>query len=217
MRKPRLLDLCCCAGGAAAGYIRAGFDVTGVDIAPQPRYPGTFIQADALTFPLEGFDAYHTSPPCQRFSRATVLNGTQSQHPDLIDPLRQRLHATGKPYIIENVECAPLRNPIKLCGTMFGLRVIRHRLFESNLLLFQPQHPDMCRKRRVSVAKAGAIAHGDEYWSICGHFGQKDRAQQAMGIDWMRTTYEIAQAIPPAYTLWIGTQVKDAVMCSMPA
>src|SRR5713226_9004155 len=137
MNKPRLLDLFCGAGGAAAGYARAGFEVVGVDIRPQPRYPFAFHQADALTCSLDGFDAYHASPPCQLYSRTHRL-WKSSVHPDLVDPLRQRLRATGKPYMLENVPGAPLPGSIVLCGTMFGLGVLRHRLFESNVLLFLP-------------------------------------------------------------------------------
>jgi DNA (cytosine-5)-methyltransferase 1 len=197
VRKPRLLDLCCCAGGASMGYSLAGFDVVGVDIDPQPRYPFPFIQADALTVDLEGFDAYHASPPCQRYSLASHFHGTHKNHPDLIEPIRKRLQATGKPYLIENVEGAPLSDALKLCGAMFGLRVYRHRLFESNLLLFQPGHVT----HTVKAAAPGAIAKPGEYWSVGGHFGHKHEAQAAMGIDWMHTVYEIAQAIPPVHPL----------------
>src|SRR5574337_20985 len=127
--KPRLLDLFCCAGGCAMGYHRAGFDVVGVDINPQQRYPFEFHQADAMTFDLSGFDAIHASPPCQAY---TVLGGREdlSHYPDLVDAVRERLQASGKPWIIENVPGAPLRDPITLCGAMFGLRRYRHRLFE---------------------------------------------------------------------------------------
>jgi DNA (cytosine-5)-methyltransferase 1 len=207
MVKPRLLDLCCGAGGAAKGYADAGFEVIGVDIQEQPRYPFTFIQGDALTIPLDDFDAYHASPLCQRFSLASYFHGVHNNYPDLIDPIRKRLQATGKPYIIENVVGAPLENTVVLCGATFGLRVYRHRLFESNMLLLAPPH----QRHRVMAARPGAIAQSDEYWSVGGHFGHKHEAQQSMGIDWMETQKEIAQAIPPAYTAWLGYQLLSYV------
>lgn len=124
MTKPKLLDLFCGAGGAAMGYHRAGFEVTGIDINPQPHYPFKFIQADAMTYPLGGFDCYHASPPCQRYSILTrgLHQDRIENYPDLIAPIRDRLLHTGKPYVIENVEGARklLINPVKLCGTMFG-------------------------------------------------------------------------------------------------
>jgi len=130
----RLLDLFCGAGGAAVGYARAGFEVVGVDCVAQPRYPFRFYQADALTFPLDGFDVIHASPPCQVYSVTSAL--WQRKHPDLLPFVRSRLWASGNLFVIENVMGAPLPGAIVLCGTMFGLRVFRHRLFESNLLLF---------------------------------------------------------------------------------
>ena len=196
-RKPRLLDLCCGAGGAAVGYARAGFEVIGVDINLQPNYPFTFYQADAMTFPLEGFNFVHASVPCPYWSRATGFHpGARAKHTPLIEPMRARLQVAGLPYILENVERAPLLNPIKLCGHMFGLRVYRHRLFESNLLLLQPAH----RKHEAKAADASRTPAPDQFWSVCGHFGHKQEAAAAMGIDWMKRVEEIAQAIPPAYT-----------------
>ena len=213
MSKPRLLDLCCGPGGAGKGFADAGFDVTGVDIVDQPRYPYTFIKADALTFSLDGFDVIHASPPCQAFTN--MLNWDESKkavHPDYIDIIRQRLRATGKPYVIENVPGAPVERLIMLCGAMFGLRVYRHRWFESNVFLFQPGHP----KHLARAAHASRIPKEGEFWSPVGCFGQKDAAQRAMGIDWMKTTgsrdTEIAQAIPPAYTRWIGEQLLAYVV-----
>ena len=208
VRKLKLLDLCCCAGGASYGYALAGFEVIGVDLEAQPDYPFEFHQADALTFPLDGFDAIHVSPHCQHFSLASTFHpGTREKYPDQILSFRERLEAASKPYIMENVAGSSVRKDVMLCGTMFNLQVIRHRYFESNVHLFSPHHPDICRKHLVKVAKPGAIAHGDEYWSVGGHFGKKDRAQRAMGIDWMKTQYEIAQAIPPAYTKFLGDQL----------
>jgi len=136
--KPRLLDLFCGAGGASMGYHRAGFDVVGVDINPQPHYPFKFHQGDALTWPLNGFDAIHASPPCQAHSTMRKGLWKDREHPDLIDPIRQRLIRSGSVYVIENVEGARrlLIEPVKLCGTMFGLgtsegsQLRRHRYFE---------------------------------------------------------------------------------------
>lgn len=218
MDKPILLDLFCGAGGAARGYHDAGFDVVGVDINPQPHYPYRFVQADALEYldmaDLGQFSAIHASPPCQRFSK--MLNhgiGSRTKHPDLVEPIRQRLQSSGLPYAIENVEGAPLKDYIMLCGTMFpGLRVTRHRWFESNILILQPQH----LKHRARVSKASRIPREGELWCPIGKFGHQDDAQRAMGIDWMQTgvndPHEIAQAIPPAYTRHIGYFLMQAVM-----
>lgn len=133
MRKPRLLDLFCKAGGAGYGYWQAGFDVVGVDIEPQKRYPFTFIQADALEYLARHggeYDAIHASPPCQAFSKMKNPDKAHRKaHPDLVDPVRELLMRTGRPYIIENVPGAPLLSPVTLCGSQFGLKVYRHRVF----------------------------------------------------------------------------------------
>lgn len=140
--KPRLLDLFCGAGGCSKGYADAGFYVVGVDVEPQPNYPFRFIQADALEFLREGrwqgFDVIHASPPCQRYSAAAEIHDTSERHPDLIDPTRALLRATGLPWVMENVERAPLETTLRLCGSMFELGVLRHRLFESNVLMLGP-------------------------------------------------------------------------------
>lgn len=210
MRTYRLLDLCCKAGGASWGYARAGFEVVGVDIEPQPHYPFAFVQADALTFPLEGFDVVHVSPPCPGYSQATSFHrGARAKHLLLIGVFRERLRACGLPYVMENVERARpvMQSPILLCGEMFGLRTYRHRLFESNVSLLAPAHPEHC----MPVAGPAAIARAGQYWSIGGHFGQKDRAQrEALGIDWMHRVEDIANALPPIYTEWIGLQLLQA-------
>jgi len=210
-RKPRLLDLCCKAGGASVGYARAGFEVVGVDIEPQPRYPFEFHQTDALTFPLDGFDVVHVSPPCQGYSSATAcVVGAKEKHPLLIPAFRNRLQVSGLPYVIENVERAKrdMQSPILLCGEMFGLRTYRHRLFESNVPLLVPDHP----VHVLRAAKMGRLPQCGEYWSIAGHIPRADRAQrEALGIDWMKTQDEVSNAIPPVYTEWIGLQLIQAL------
>jgi len=211
--KPRLLDLFCCAGGAAVGYHRAGFDVVGVDIDPQPRYPFKFIQADALTLEptfLASFDVVHASPPCQSYSDLAKRNGNAHMWPRLIEPVREMLHNLGVPFIIENVEGAPLIDPVVLCGTMFpGLRVIRHRLFESNIALTAPahgKHPLVFThdKRKAHYGKL------DQDFSFVQVTGGGNcsiaNARDALGIDWMNK-HELNESIPPAYTEFIGAQI----------
>lgn len=184
------------------GYYRAGFDVVGVDIKPQKNYPFEFHQADAMMFPLEGFDAIHASPPCQRFSTMTKRWGRSEAHPDLVDPTRQRLIETKLPYVIENVPAAPLLNPITLCGSAFGLDVRRHRIFESNVLLLAPPCNHKAQTRVVGVyGHAGGTSKRDGL-----SFGGVATWRVAMGIDWM-TGDELAEAIPPAYAECIGLQL----------
>lgn len=215
-----LLDLYCGAGGAGKGYAQAGFDVIGVDNVPQPNYPFKFIRADAMTFPLDGFDAYHASPPCKGYTNLRHLHDTN--HPLLIAATRERLEATGKPYVIENVEDAKshMRNPIKLCGSAFQLRVRRHRLFESNVKLEAPkcdhawQNASQIFTMRVSQSRglfrtSGVISvHGGAQLHPDWLAGQSelDVISGAMDIYWMNKT-EINQAIPPAYTKYIGEQI----------
>lgn len=142
--KPRCIDLFCCAGGSSKGYARAGFDVVGVDIEPQPNYPFPFIRADVTELDprfLATFDFIAASPPCQRYSNAQRLMG--NRHPDLVAPTRALLKAAKRPYAIENVVGAPLIDPVELCGAMFGLRVYRHRLFEYSFSVKAPKHPPM--------------------------------------------------------------------------
>lgn len=197
MKKPRVLDLFCGAGGASMGYHRAGFEVVGVDIKPQKHYPFEFHQADAMTFPFHGFDLIHASPPCQKYTNAQKIRARA--HPDLIAPLRERLAASGTPFVIENVVGAPLRSPIVLCGTMFGLRTYRHRLFETSQFITASR----CGEHRNRVAKMGRPAEASEFIHIVGNFSGAARAREAMGIDWM-TRDELREAIPPAYTEYIG-------------
>jgi DNA (cytosine-5)-methyltransferase 1 len=202
--RPRLLDLFCGAGGAAMGYHRAGFDVVGVDIRPQPRYPFEFHEADALTFPLDGFDAIHASPPCQHWSPLGALS-PEKTYPALIEPVRHRLDAWSGPYIIENVMAAPIRPDAVLCGGMFGLRTYRHRKFESPLPIFAPHHPQHVARTATSRRRE----RWDQGWhvSITGDVGTYV-GPEAMGIDWM-TGNELCEAIPPAYAEHIGGFLLD--------
>lgn len=226
MVKPRLLDLFCCAGGAGTGYARAGFEVVGVDIAPQPNYPFEFHQGDALEYlAIHGheFDAIHASPPCQVYSKTAHLH--DNEHPDLLEPTRAALILSDRPYVIENVEGAPLIDPLRLCGTEFGLTapdvdgvplaMRRHRLFESSFWL----------------VGAGGCSHdpniivGGSYKGVYAHFtkpeGRDDPARKGgytpalavraalLGIDWRMNEHELAQAIPPAYTEFLGLQLLE--------
>jgi len=220
--RPRLLDLFCGAGGAAMGYYRAGFEVVGVDIKPQPRYPFELIQADAMTFPLEGFDAIHASPPCQAYSvgAARWRNSGERKYPDLLDATRERLAAVGVPYIIENVEGARkrMRSPFRLCGQTFGIGVVRHRLFETNFLILTPHHipcAGAVQRELVSVTGHGLPGRHYRAVTVAGHGGNSrsfslDSWKLAMGIDWM-VRGELTQAIPPAYTEYIGRELLKAL------
>lgn len=208
---PLLLDAFCGAGGAAMGYWRAGFNVIGCDLVPQPRYPFPFWQMDALDLirrygPLA--DAIHASPPCQRYSSMTRTAGTQEAHPDLIAATRDAIQRTGKPYVIENVPGAPLENPLMLCGTMFGLRVVRHRLFETNPPLYFAPAP--CSHTRRVVKHGRPPDRARHYAAMTGHFSDVEFAREASGCEWMMRD-ELAESIPPAYTEWIGAQMMRVV------
>ena len=214
----RLLDLFCGGGGAAMGYHRAGFEVVGVDTAPQPRYPFEFVQADALEYVHEHgreFDIIHASPPCQAYSAARVIRGRQ--HPDLIAATRAALVATGRPFVIENVPGAPLENPLMLCGTMFGLRVIRHRLFEvCPTPIWFPPTPCAHDGRATSAGnrqpgRTNGFATGHTYITVVGNSYLMADGRAAMDIDWMNRR-ELSQAIPPAYTEWLGRRIVAAEM-----
>lgn len=208
--RPRLLDLFCGAGGAAMGYHRAGFDVVGVDINPQPRYPFTFHQADAMTFPLDGFDAVHASPPCQDHSS---LRSRAGEHGTgwMLDATLDRLAAQPAPWVVENVSSAHNRADFLLCGEMFGLRTVRHRRFtvdpRVSLLIPVPAH---YRHRRKTSTKnrISALAEGHNL-SVTGNIGVH-AGPACMGIDWM-TGKELSQAIPPAYTEHIGEYLIRAL------
>lgn len=220
----RLLDLFCCAGGAARGYADAGFEIVGVDIDPQPRYPFAFIQADCLSLDqrfLRSFDAIHASPPCQF---ATLLKHAPGgkDHANLIPATRAMLQASGRPYVIENVEPARphLRDPVMLCGTMFGLQtqghdLRRHRLFETNWTLTPPCD---CRhdpgRPTVGVygghARRRSAKHGGRGTRDAWQGGHRQAMGEAMGMDWA-TCSEMSEAIPPAYTKHVGRQLRDLI------
>lgn len=188
------------------GYYQAGFEVVGVDIKPQPNYPFEFHQADALEFPVDGFDVIHASPPCQAYTRMKVWSN--KAHPELVEPVRERLKMSGKPYVIENVPGAPLINPITLCGMMFGLMVYRHRLFECNPIILPHPHPHP-HPYPTRPIKAGRPVKEGEIITVVGNFSDVAYARKAMGIEWMKRN-ELSQAIPPAYTKWIGEQIRKA-------
>jgi DNA (cytosine-5)-methyltransferase 1 len=223
----KALDLFCCAGGAGQGLADAGFDVTGIDINPQPHYPNTFIQADVMSLSIDylrEFDFIWASPSCQKYSAMTKRWGNRRNgHPDLIKPVRKMLMESGVPYCIENVCGAPLVNPIMLCGSMFGLQtkhgsqLRRHRLFECSFFVRQPE----CRHNKGSVigvygggqhpgrripATIGVYGNSGGSSSRDGiqMFGTQDR-RDAMGIQWM-SGKELSQAIPPAYSRYIAEQ-----------
>ena len=197
------------------GYHRAGFDVVGVDINPQPRYPFEFHQADAMTFPLDGFDAVHASPPCQAYTQAQRLQGRA--HPELVGPIRKRIAESGIRGVIENVPGAPLRRDLILCGSMFGLHwqhctLYRHRWFEGVNWNLGPWPPATCVHNRPAISIFGhsvlgasktgrTYKHPNERY----HLGV-DVGREVMGIDWMNRG-ELSEAIPPAYTQFIGEQL----------
>lgn len=219
---PRLLDLFCGAGGATRGYQLAGFHVTGVDIRPQPHYIGDeFVQADALTFDLSGFDVIHASPPCQEYSRTSKLRDAQGKKGTtlpLMEPVRALLERSGKPYVIENVPGAPMRADLMLCGTMFAHGVWRektwrplrrHRWFESNFSLpTQPIDPHRMMGRPLGVygSMKDDIPQGGQTVSSVAE------AQALMRIDWMPRWSELKESIPPAYTEYVGRYLMGAVL-----
>jgi DNA (cytosine-5)-methyltransferase 1 len=229
--RPLLLDLCCGAGGAARGYDQAGFDVIGVDIKPQPRYPYPSVVHDALHVlgqlghnPLaygRRIGAIHASFPCQKFAQTKTLHNARDDHPDLITPGRELLNATGLPWVMENVPEAPLRDPVWLCGTMFGLRgrtydwpeemeVQRHRAFETNWPLKPPGFS--CAHRYPVLGVYGGHVRDRRRRPGSHARGRADPpvklAHALMGIDWM-TLDELSEAIPPAYTRFVGQQLME--------
>jgi DNA (cytosine-5)-methyltransferase 1 len=208
--------LFCGAGGAAMGYHRAGFDVVGVDIRLQPNYPfRPFVKADALEVlsdwdnhgSLHDVAAIHASPPCQEYSSAGKANKVTlgTTYVDLYEPTRELLERTGLPWVIENVTAAPSRSGVVLCGSMFGLPIWRHRTFESSHLLLTPA---FCAHAPDAITVTG---HSPQQWlGGTRKTVSRERYEAAMGIDWM-TTAELVQAIPPAYTEYIGRQLLDQI------
>lgn len=212
MTKPRILDLFCCAGGAGTGYHQAGFEVIGVDIEAQPNYPFEFYKGDALDLLDELIARYqpaalHGSPPCQAYTPLNAYN--HKTYPDLVAATRAAFQATGLPYVIENVPQAPLIDPVMLCGAMpeIGLPMYRHRGFETNWPLSQPAHPAHVAR----CVRNGYLPTADApFMSI--HGGKHSKAWQraaaeAMGMPWVTTIREVCEAIPPAYTRWIGDRL----------
>ncbi|MGW6638491.1 SAM-dependent methyltransferase [Streptomyces cyaneofuscatus] len=212
--RPLHLDLFCCQGGASKGYADAGFTVLGVDIDPQPRYvhPGQFVQADAVEFVLRYghlFDSISASPPCQLYSKTHRIQ--KNDHPDLIGPTRKALEDTGLPWVIENVmDAAPeLRSPRMLCGAMFGIETYRHRLFEpgGGFSFAPPEHP----LHVARTTKMGRPVKPGEYMHVVGNFTGVDLARDVMGMPWANRD-GLREAIPPAYTEWIGERLMVHVM-----
>jgi DNA (cytosine-5)-methyltransferase 1 len=219
MSRPLLLDLFCGGGGAGMGYHRAGFDVIGADLAPQPNYPFEFLQADALALLADRefmaqFSAVHASPPCQRKSRMTNCRpGLAAEYPNLVEPVRGLLTAWGGPWVIENVEGAGLpgqddlfgAHGVMLCGTMFGRALYRHRWFRASFPLRAPGHP----RHLLPASKAGHWRPGTVI-SVEGHCSPIELAREVMGIDWMSRD-ELAESIPPAFTEYLGGFLIDAL------
>ncbi len=202
--KPRIADLFCGAGGAGMGLHRAGFEVVGFDIKPQPRYPFEFHQADALTVDLSGFDAVWASPPCQAYSIAAQSRRNEGQrYPDLVEPTRAQLRTSGLPWVIENVPGAPIEAHVVLCGCQVGLKLRRRRHFETSWNAFRLMPPHLHDGPVVSV-----VGHGTPTWvgDRLGYGPGVAEYREAMDIDWM-TRDELSQAVPPAYSEYLGRQL----------
>lgn len=220
--KPKLLDLYSCAGGAGYGYSLAGFDVTGIDIDPQPRYPFKFIQGDAIDYLRDHgheYDAIHASPPCQAFSAMRHMPDAK-HHPELIEPTRELLELFDVPWVIENVIGAPLIDAMVLCGTMFGLGAAgfalqRHRQFETN---FNIEAPGDCDHDKPTIGIYGGHVRcrSTKFWRNTGAdfpgYDKKALAVEAMGGTHWMTMNQMSEAIPPAYTEYIGEQLMNEVI-----
>jgi DNA (cytosine-5)-methyltransferase 1 len=191
------------------GYHLAGYDVVGIDIVRQPLYPFEFIQMDALVFIEIGgcfdYDAIHASPPCQAYSWATRIN--KNPHPDYIPLVRECLMNSNRPYVIENVPGAPLQDPVLLCGTMFNLKTYRHRLFETNWPLKAPEHPE----HHLTSGKMGRPTEAGKMFHAVGNFSDAQAGREALQIDWLSRP-KLREAIPPAYTKYIGEQMLSCVL-----
>jgi DNA (cytosine-5)-methyltransferase 1 len=201
----KLLDLFSGAGGAGMGYHRAGFEVVGVDNRPQKHYPFEFHQADAFDYLRDHgheFDVIHASPPCQEYSRS-LSHLSKTKRPKLITLLRDLL--IGRVFVIENVPGSPLSNPALLCGAMFGLRTYRHRLFECSHLIMCPNHPP----HTIPASRAGHYKP-ETFISVAGNASPIAMARKEMGCEWM-DRHELCEAIPPAYTEYIGKQLLKAM------
>ena len=223
--RPRIADIFCGAGGAAMGLHRAGFDVVGFDAKPQPRYPFEFVQTDWQDAPLQEFDGVWASPPCQRYSTGTDPRA-KAGHPDLVPSVQAAFRSGGVPYVIENVPGSPVRATLMLCGLSFCLALLRHRYFECSFVCLAPAHVshkglDWRKGDFVTVCSGGGFNALHEYskagpdqdrGEVARRYRQERNVWQrkaiyekAMGIDWM-TRYELTQAVPPAYSEWIGRQ-----------
>lgn len=201
----KLLDLYCCQHVGGYGFEQTGFNVTGIDLYEQPLHPGNFIQADAIQYVLEFghlYDYIHASPPCQEHSTASMQFRIAGKvYPNLISATRAALIKTGKPYDIENVPNSPLINPVLLCGSMFDYPSYRHRLFETNWGLMQPEHPEHIARS----AKMGRPVKKGEFIQHVGHFSGVQYVRDLTGCQWANQ-YGLAQSIPPCYTKYIGEQ-----------
>jgi len=214
MSRPRIADLFCGAGGAGMGLHRAGFEVVGYDIEPQPNYPFEFHQEDALDVDLSSFDAVWASPPCQAFSQA-VKKVNRERRPNLIPATRNLITDADLPYVIENVPTARehLIEPVQLCGSAFGLPIRRHRIFESNVWLWSGQcsHEEYPRIYPPAWNRTTPL----RVLSISGGYQQRpasvDEHRAAMGVDWDMTIPELSEAIPPAYSEYLGVRLLAAL------
>jgi DNA (cytosine-5)-methyltransferase 1 len=218
---PKLLDLFSCAGGAGYGYSLAGFEVTGVDIDPQPRYPFKFVQSDAVEYLREHgheYDAIHASPPCQAFSAMKHMPDAK-EHPELIEPIRELLETFDVPWVIENVVGAPLNDAMVLCGTMFnlgaaGFQLQRHRQFETNFDIEAPRGCDHS-KPTIGIYGGHVRCRSTKYWRNTGAdfpgYDKKALAVEAMGGTHWMTMNQMSEAIPPAYTNYIGRTMREII------